>query len=473
MTLSPRKQERLSAFLGELPVASAVKLFAALEADRNSGGENLPQNVILNDLRQRLKERGAAPGARPRDAKRTFFEPFEDFFISTRNGKKRQAQIARTSLDPVWRVMMTDPALTETAMAAAALDDAYARGDDVKSLERAMFLAAEAGFGRLNARGSENMQHRETLLHALGGEAALGDFEQIGQLLRGVEALLALRVIAPSHSPALTEEQYYELRQLFLDTHEQSPFLGAHLLLALKGRLDAPWRALGVYYHLAQSADARVNAAREAVTVLPENLFEDLESMARALERAGAEALDAQSAEARVSYFADFADGLARQASRAGDNVFLNRIEACRDVAGEAHDRFVEQGLAAMRAAMPLREARGSSRLAALRPDFSTPLSAEIVTHATSACRLIAKAPANAGRLGADTAFVNSIAEDATRQGQTYANDLVAEIRAAEGAQRDAARRLLEVVLKVIAPLLKSDETGLIRDRAAAAAVAV
>jgi len=47
----------------------------------------------------------------------------------------------------------------------------------------------------------------------------------------------------------------------------------------------------------------------------------------------------------------------------------------------------------------------------------------------------------------------------------------VAEIRAAEGNERAAAKRLLEQVLSVIAPLLKSDEIGLIRDRAAAAAV--
>jgi len=144
MGLSQRKRERLSAFLGELPVAAAVKLFAALEGDRDAGGEGLPHNALLDDLRRKLRERGAAPVRRP-SAKRTFFEPFEDFFVSVRSGKKRQAQIARTSLDPIWRVMMTDPALTETALAAAALDDAYASGAESKPLVSAMFLAAEAG----------------------------------------------------------------------------------------------------------------------------------------------------------------------------------------------------------------------------------------------------------------------------------------------------------------------------------------
>jgi hypothetical protein len=84
---------------------------------------------------------------------------------------------------------------------------------------------------------------------------------------------------------------------------------------------------------------------------------------------------------------------------------------------------------------------------------------------------LIASAPDTARRLGADPGAVEALVKDAQKQAKTYANDLVAEIRAAEGGERDAAKRLLTHVLTVVAPLLKSDEIGLIRDRAAAAAV--
>ena len=354
MTLSPRKRERLAAFLGELPVAAAIKLFSALEADRSAGGKGIPHDAILGDLRRRLIERGAPPVRRP-SAKRTFFEPFDDFFVTVRSGRKRRAQIARTSLDPIWRVMMTDPALTETAMAAAALDDAYRQNGDVKALERAMFIAAEAGLGRLIARVRESRAAREGLVGDLGGEDALADLEEIRALMESAEVLRTLKVLVPSSSPSLTEEQFYDLRQLFLSAYEQSPTSGVYLLLALKGRLEAPWRALGVYYHLAQSADERLTAARDTVMALPESLFEDLEHMARALERAGAAELDAKTAAARLSFFTDYAEGLSRQAARAGDNVFLNRLEACRDIAGEAHARFVEQALASLRAALPVR----------------------------------------------------------------------------------------------------------------------
>ncbi len=472
MGLSQRKRERLSAFLGELPVAAAVKLFAALEVDRDAGGEGLPHNTLLDDLRRKLRERGAAPVRRP-SAKRTFFNPFEDFFVSVRSGKKRQAQIARTSLDPIWRVMMTDPALTEAAMAAAALDDAYSSGGDTKALERSLFLAAEAGLARLFARVKETDATRASLVEALGGEAALADFEEIRQLMEASEALRTLRIVVPSHSPSLSEEQIYDLRQLFLSVYEQSPSIASYLLLALKGRLEAPWRALGVYYHLARSADERLMPARETVMALPESLFEDLEGIARALEKAGGGALEVQSAKARLGWFIDYAEGLARHAQKAGDNVVLNRIEACRDIAGEAHARFVEQALAAMRAALPVRATRGSSRLAAPRPDYSVPVAPGALDDAKSAVALLNDAPADARRLGADPGLSEKVLEDASKYASTYANDLVAEIRAAEGADRAAAKRLLEQSLSIVEPLLKSDEAGLIRDRAAAAAVTV
>ncbi len=472
MTLSQRKKERLAAFLGELPVAAALKLFSALEADRAAGGQGIPHDAILDDLRSRLIERGAAPVRRP-SAKRTFFEPFDDFFVTIRTGKKRRAQIARSSLDPIWRVMMTDPALTEMAMAAAALDDAYAAGGEVKPLERAMFLAAEAGLARLFARVGENKAARDDLVEDLGGEAAFSDFDEIRMLMEDAEALRTLKVVVPSASPSLTEEQIYDLRQLFLSAYEQSPTAGAYLLLALKGRLEAPWRALGVYYHLARSADERLIAARETVMALPESLFEDLENLACALERAGGDVLDVKSAAARLSWFADYAEGLSRKAARAGDNVFLNRIEACRDIAGEAHSRFAEQAFGALRAALPVRRASGSSRLMSPRPDISKALAPEIIDNASAAASFLKSAPGMARRLGGDPALAERILAEASEKARAYANDLVAEIRAAEGDERALARRLLEQTLSAVAPLLKSEEAGLIRDRAAAAAVTV
>lgn len=473
MTISPQKRQKLAAFLGSLPNQTAIKLFGALEADRAGGGEGLPHNALLDDLRAQLLARGEILPTRRLDARRVFFTPFEDLFIGRHGSKKRRAQIARTSLEPIWRIMMTDSALTEAAFAAASLDDALAAGEDFSDHERTMFIAAEAGFGRLARRAQEDPRLREDLAQTLGGEAAYQDMQEVGRLLAGVDHLKQLQAMISSPAPSLTEEQFYEVRRLFLSAHDQSGAIASYLLLALKGRLEKPWRALGVYYHLARGADDKLRSARDAVMALPEALFEDIESMARSLEHDCAGALDAETATMRIAFFADYADGLMRQASKIGDNVFMNRVEACREIAGEAHDRFAEQALSALRAAMPVRHAGGSSRLMSLRPDYSKPLNGLTIDDARAAAALMSKAAATAERLGADPSFAADIKQEAAEKAHTFAKDLVLEIRAAEGEERKAARRMLDQILTIAEPLLTSDDIGLIRDRAAAAAVAV
>ncbi len=475
MALSERKREQLIAFLGELPTATAVKLFAAVEADRLGGGSGLPHNEILDDLRERLLSRGAVLPTRRADARRLFFSPFEDFFIGERRERKRPGLIPRTSLAPIWRLMMRETALSEAAFAAASLDDAIASGRETGDLERALFIATEAGLGRVLDAAMVESGARAHLCDMLGGEAAFADLQELRRLLAGVDFFKQLhRTMAPG-AASFTEDDLYTLRALFLSAHDQNPKLAAFLLLAVKGRLEKPWRSLELYYHLSRSADERLEAARDAVAALPEALFEDLESLARSLERDGAEAdqFDAQAGRVRIAWFADYADGLAAQATKAGDNVSLNRINACRDVAAEAFERFCELALSSLREATPLRQAGGSSFLMAQRPDFASPPPPRAIEQARESALLIADATEFAGRLGAAGDIAAEIARDAREKMTTFASDLVTEIRAAEGAERKAAERMLESTLLVAEALLDREEAGLIRDRAKAAAVAV
>ncbi len=473
MSISPRKKQQLATFLGGLQGATALKLFAAIEADRAAGGKGLPHDALLDSLRKQMLARGQRPPARKPDAKRLFFTPFEDFFIGAHGSSNRRIEIARPSLGPIWRLMMTDRALADAALAAAALDDALRGKGDPASLERALFFAAEAGLGRLCAVAEDNREAASRLADALGGEGAFGDLKTLNRLLRGVEILKALHRLVPSGAPSLSETQLYELRALFLSAYGKSRRLGADLLLALKGRLEKPWRALAVYYHLDRSSDERLVAAGEQIALLKDSLIDDLEALARALERDGAGALEADTARLRIRYFADFADGLSKEAAKAGDTVFLKRIDACRDVAAEAFERFGELALAVLREATPTRQAGGSTRLMAQRPDIARPLTPAAVENACDAAGLIAESAGLAERLGAEAAFAADIARDAADRLTAYAKDLVVEIRAAEGEERRAARRLLEHVLVMAAYLVESEEIETIRDRAATASLTV
>ena len=470
MTIAPRTQKQLSAFLGELPEASAIKLFAALEADRAQGGSDLPHDALLNDLRRKLQERGAVFPSRRPTAKRLFFTPFEDFLIAQRKDKKRRGMIARSSLNPIWRVLMTDSMTTEAALAAAGLDDALQSGGDTAELEEAMFAAAETGLSQLCAHAREDNKIGDSLVEELGSESTFRDLQELRLLLHGVTFFKRLRTVIDTHAPALDEEQSFALRGLFLDAFEQSRPIAAYVLLALKGRLERPWRSLSVYYHLARSGDERIQAAHETLSILPESLFDDLETMARKIEGECSNMLDAESSMMRVAYFIDYADGLAQIAEEFEDNAFVNRIDACREVVCEAHDRFAEQALTALADAMPVQGGGGSSKLKSMRPDIAKPADAKTLQAAKGAASLIDKSAATAERLGADPAIATAIADEAREKTQIYVNDLIVEIRAAEGNERKAARRMLDRSLSFADILLTREEAGLIRERAAEAA---
>lgn len=466
--LSPETHARLAVFLGGLPAATAVKLFAALEADRARGRGGLPHDELLDELRRALKAQGRAFPDRPKTAQRLFFTPFEDFFVGRRSGRKRRARIARATLAPMWAVMMNDPACAGARDAAAALDAAISDGKgDRAALEDALFNAAGQGLARLVAHAETSERFRDDLADRLGGVPALHDLAEIHFLLSAVDHLRAMQKAFPKPLAGLTEEQLFEARRLFDAARRDAPEAAPWLLLGLAARMEKPWRALRLHYHLAAAGADGEAAPAGAIAGI---LFEDLENAARLLERGAEGAFDAEDAKLQLAYFADFADGMNEEARRANDNVIVNRVEACRDIAGDCLERFAEQSLAALRRAMPVRQAGGSSRLMAFRPDIAREVSPPAANAARAAAHFLAGSCGLALRLGRDEA-VEAIIADAVDEARRYLADLVVEIRAAEGDERMSARRVMERALDFAAPLFEPSEIGLFRERARTAAM--
>ena len=61
--------------------------------------------------------------------------------------------------------------------------------------------------------------------------------------------------------------------------------------------------------------------------------------------------------------------------------------------------------------------------------------------------------------------------DDSTRETRRYAGDLISEIRAAEGEERMAARRLMDQVLDLAETMLPQGDVELLRQKSHAAAV--
>lgn len=473
--VSPRKWARLSSFLGALPPAAAARLFAALEAAQ--AGAGLPAGAMLQSLRARLIFEEAPFPPRKLSAQRLFFTPFEDFFISGRRGRKRRARIDRASLSPIWKLATADAACASAAGAAAALDGAIARGEgDLSSLRRDLFSAAADGFAVLIAHAGDDAAFRADLSARLGaggeqaGAAALHDLAEVALLLPAADHLLRAQKAFPRPVASLTEEDLYKARRLYAHAADDAPQAAGYMLTAIAARMDAPWRAMRLYYHLMRAEDETLPHARADAATIAETLFDDLEGLARGLERDADDDPDTEDAPARLAHFAEFAGGVAAQAAQWEDGVTLARVEACRDIAAAALARFAETALARVRRNHPVRHAGGSTRLMALRPDIARPHDRAIEKEARDAARFLS----HAGRLGDKLARPDAAApfiDDAIRETGRYAGDLIAEIRAAEGETRLAARKRMDATLRAAEGLLPDHELALLKERANVAAV--
>ncbi|MFZ5615978.1 MAG: hypothetical protein ACOZAA_01465 [Pseudomonadota bacterium] len=474
--LAPRKWARLEAFLGALPPSAASRLFEALERGGGIDESGVPASAILATLRARLISSGETFPPRKPTAQRLFFAPFEDFFIAGRRGRKRRARIDRASLGPIWSLVLADPACAGAARAAADLDAAIARGERaLLPYERALFAESGEGFARLIAHADADAAFRSDIGARLGGKnaqagaAALHDLAEINLLLPAIAHLRAAQKAFARPLAALTEEDLFEARRIYVAA-AGAPETAGYVLLAIAGRLEAPWRALPLYYHMAHAEDERLPYARADAAQIVETLFEDLEGLARLLERDADDDPDTEDAPARFAHFAEFASGVIAEAERRDDGALVSRAEACRDIAAAALSRLCEHAIAALRRVHPVRHAGGSSRLMALRPDIERPVDPIAERTARAGAGFLSKADALGLALGRPDA-AGPIVADARAETRRYAGDLITEIRAAEGGERAAAKKRMEASLAAAAPLLPDGEIALLKERAAAAMV--
>lgn len=471
--VAPRKWTRLTAFLGALPPAAAARLFSALE---RAPGEGLPSAALLRSLRIRLVAEGGAFPSRPKSAARSFFAPFEDFFIAGRRGRKRRARIDRASLGPIWTIIMSDGTLADAAAAARALDAAYASGDgDIAALEKRLYETAADGLSLLVTHAEDDAAFRADLSARLSGDektraAALHDLAEIALLLPFVPHLTAAQKAFPRPVSALTEEDLFTARKLYARASEEACGTAGYLLSAIAARMDSPWRAMRLAYFLMRTPDEALAYAKEDASRVIDTLVEDVEALARGIEQDADNDPDTEEGPARLRHFAEFAGGLVAEAAREGDGVTMRRAEACRDIAAEALSRYAETALSALRRNQPVRHAGGSSRLKALRPDISRAVDRAAEKAARAGALLLASANELSERLARPDAAASIVraAEEETRR---YANDLVSEIRAAEGEERSSARRRMESVLRAAERLLPADDIALLKQRANVAAV--
>ncbi|MEO1015293.1 MAG: hypothetical protein AAFX08_08930 [Pseudomonadota bacterium] len=490
---------RLDGFLDTVPLSASTKLFAAVErrpieapgeasvaddavaaADADAL-DALPRNRLLALLRRRLPSSEHFP-ARKTDARRAFYSPFDAFFVHSRAGAKRVGRIPRTSLAPIWRFLTRRDDCAGSAAAARSLEEALVAASDsgergqskaaaaraLASADADLRRAVSADLAGVARRANSDPSARNLYCVFLGGNEGadagapiFDDMMEIARLLPLASTLTAARARFPLGMKSLSDAGMRDAEAFFFDAVNDHPQDASYIPMFFAGRMAQPWSALPLYYRL---------RGAPAADPLLDLVFDDLESIVRRLEREVADMDGLRDAIARFERVAAFADGVASVADQNGDGAALARVEASRDLSATSLARAAEHAKATLRAMMPLRGAKGSTMLVALRPDYESPLCAAQIRAAASAAAFLAETERLAGALARP--WAGEGADDVTKQIDRYANDLVREIRAAEGAARAKAKERMERLMDAAAPLIDREAGALLKERAAAAALA-
>lgn len=468
--LSDDKAKKLGAFIATLPAQTCAKLLAGVERDRLAGGV-LPHAMLIDALRARISTLAASGfPARTPSPQRVFFEPYEDLFVSGKPGAKSPGRIWRASLDPIWRWLSDPVARPEVSHAAErALSAVLGRNaDELRSARTELYKTAEMALDAALSGADRDRTAESELVAELGSETALIDLREIAYLLPSAFEFLKLKADYPRPLEKLSEDALFDIRKRFIALRALRPHHGPYFLIMLANRFVKPWHALAVSRALSSAQDPALESAQSDVQILEAGLFESLEQIARALTRDAERAMDADAAFARIDGFVELADGVLSEAVSGGDEPVRRRTLAIRDVAADAYERLMERALATVRQAMPLRRAGGSSRLVGARPDVRIGVPEDHRLAANEAIRLLEEGGEHARSLAREEVRAELL-EHAQMAVRTYLDDVITEIRAAEGDDRARAASLAEAVLDFGARLLDADEADLLRRRAEAA----
>jgi hypothetical protein len=460
--MAKNKIESLQAFLAALPASVAARLARAVEVDRLNDGKMLPHDLILEGLRPAL--RTAEQSGRTPTPMRAFCRPFEDLLVAERKGAKQKGRIARSSITPVWnwlgQTLIPDALNAHSIAVKTAVLSGRAEEAKAKTLEF-WTLAAQAIRSRL-----ETENGRRAARQVLGGEAAIEDAQEMALLLSVGSEIGEFQDRLPRQLPNLTDE----VVQLFREAYDRVAAVNAdaatYLTVLVMNRLEQPWEALRLAHSIAREPQ-ETSLAGTDMGLVGELLFGDIEEHAAAIRTARPERFNADSLVAHVDAFTALTGGMLKELELRRDGQWGQRLMEDRAAIGEVMDGFMEKAPCAVLAALPVQKS-GSFSGAPKTPDVSRAADPEKSDRALSYARLIA----GCRRSAAGAPFAASLKEaeeELILTLKTYNDEIVRELRAAEGERRVHADQFFALAAELTALLFSPEEGEFLRRRGRAA----
>lgn len=456
------KAAMLRGFLGSLPEGIAARLAKAVEVDRLNEGKSLPHDLILEGLRPVLRkapqiERTPAP-------LRLFSQPFQDLLTDAPRKQKQKGRIARASVPLVWNWlghMLVPDALQTFSIGVKTAVLGY-------HMEKANTCAAEfwplASEAILAALAKDAT--RKVARVALEGDAGIEDAREMALLLAVAPEILALQELLPRQTPTLTDERIWPLREIYDRLVVSAPDAAPYVAVIAMHRLARPWEALKLPLMISRQTQDTLISSTD-MGLVGEIIFGDIEAHTTAILSTRHPHFDADALVNHVARFAELSTGIVKEVEMRRDGRWGQRLMKDRSAVADVMEKLMERAPKEILAALPMQRSGGFAG-GPKSPDISRPADPEKCERALRYARLIigCKPFAAAASFGA---AVKDAEDEVTMTLRSYSEDLVKELRAAEGDKLHNAELYFSIAAELTSLLFSAEEGEFLRRRGRAA----
>ncbi len=463
--ISPERTGLLKSFLGGLPEQIAARLAQAVEVDRLVDGKVLPHEMILEGLRPALRRSAGAD--RTPTPLRAFCVPFEDLFTLHPRKAKQKGSIARGSVAPVWAWVSQNVLAEQTKDYIRDFKQCIIAGKQAEGQARAAQFWSTAA-PAMQARLADAAGLKAAKL-ALGSDLIVADAAEMALLLSVGEDVVEIQKLLPKPVPTLSEDLLWPVRAIYDRLIEKAVDAAPYVAVIAMHRLARPWEALKLPLLVSRQTQDTLISSTD-MGLVGEIIFGDIEAYGKAVRDARHPTFDEDALLGALAHFTTLSSGIVKGIEMRRDGKWGQRLLKDRAALAEVMDGFMERAPKELAAALPMQKS-GSFGGGPKYPDFARPVDPDKLERAGRYARLVAgsKNLAVAASFGATQKKAD---EEMCQLLRSYNEDVVKELRAAEGPRRAVVESQFDFVLTLTALLFSEEEAELLRRRGKAALAA-
>lgn len=450
------KVQMLQSFLGALPPPTAARLAKAVEVDRLNDGTALPHDLILDGLRPVLRR---AEPDRTLTPVRIFCRAFEDLLVVGPRKEKLVGRISRDSIQPVWTWLEQSLAPDATRRYVNGVKEAVLSQQAEAALACAgefWSIASQALLGALS-----DDARRKAARGILGSDMFVADAVEMARLMAVGPEVIEVQAVLQKPVPALDDALLWALREIYDRVVAKFPDAAPFIAVIAKNRLERPWEALKLPLFVSrQTRDTLISSTD--MGLVGEIIFGEIESHVAAIRGARPGQFDGDALAGEVAAFAELSMGIVKGVEMRRDGKWGQRLMKARAAAAEAMEGLIEKSPREILAALPTQRAgyKGGPRV----PDLSHAPDRDKNARAMAFARLIAGCKPFAVAASFGQALKDASEELVSSLGR-YNEDILQELRAAEGDKRVHAEAYFDVAVQLTAILMSQEEGELLRRR--------